>query len=95
MLIYKILSGIAAVALGAAVMLVVPGVSPEVEAGTPPAAVKGDRLDYRPSGQACSERAWPYYEPDCLRKTEASERPLVRVLSFHRLPAKRAADAHK
>jgi hypothetical protein len=38
-----------------------------VEASTPPAAVKGDRLDIRPTGSDCSQRAWPYYEAKCLR----------------------------
>jgi hypothetical protein len=67
MLIYKILSGIVAVAIGAAIMLALPGFSPEVEARTPQAAVKGDRLDIRPLGQACAPQAWPYYEANCLR----------------------------
>jgi hypothetical protein len=67
MLIVRVLSALAAIALGAAVMLAMPGFSPEVEARTPPAAVKGDRLDRHPIGQDCSERAWPYYEPNCLR----------------------------
>lgn len=67
MLIYKALSAIAAVAFGAAVVLALPGFSPEVEAGTPPPAVKGDRLDYRPTGTACTQQAWPYYEAACLR----------------------------
>ena len=29
-------------------------------------AVKGDRLAIRPVGPACSPRAWPYYDRDCL-----------------------------
>jgi hypothetical protein len=29
-----------------------------VEASTPP-AVKGDRLDIRPTGSDCSQRTWP------------------------------------
>jgi len=29
-------------------------------------AVKGDRLDIGARGAACSQRAWPYYDSDCL-----------------------------
>jgi hypothetical protein len=38
-----------------------------VAASTPPAAAKGDRLDIRPTGSDCSQRAWPYYEINCVR----------------------------
>jgi hypothetical protein len=87
MLIYKILSGLAAVAFGAAVMLLIPGISPEVEASTPPTAVKGDRLDYRPTGSACTERAWPYYEASCLRDVNRpnGEARTVRLVSTDRI----------
>ena len=67
MLIFKLLSGIAAAAFGAALVVSLPGFSPEVEARTPPPMVKGDRLDIRPVGPTCSEQAWPYYEANCLR----------------------------
>jgi len=67
MLIFKILSGIAAAAIGAAIMVALPGFSPEVEARTPPPVIKGDRLDIRPVGTACSQQAWPYFEASCLR----------------------------
>ena len=87
MLIYKALSAIAAIALGAAVVLALPGFSPEVEARTPPAVVKGDRLDHRPVGQACTRQAWPYYEANCLRNTnrpDGQARP-VRVILTTRM----------
>ncbi len=67
MLIYKALSAIAAAAMGAAMVLALPGFSPEVEASTPTVAVKGDRLDIRPPVQACTHQAWPYYDANCLR----------------------------
>ena len=82
MLIYKTLSAIAAIAMGAAVVLALPGFSPEVEARTPPPVVKSDRLDVRPIGQACTEQAWPYYEANCLRsanRPDGQARP-VRVI---------------
>ena len=28
---------------------------------------KADRIDFRPVGTACSQNAWPYFEPTCLR----------------------------
>ena len=31
------------------------------------ALAKGDRLDIRPIGAACSEQAWPNFEASCLR----------------------------
>ena len=51
-----------------------PAVISQVETGAPTAppartssvAVKGDRLDIGARGAACSQRAWPYYDSDCL-----------------------------
>ncbi len=89
MLIYKVLSALAAVALGAAVVLALPGFSPEVAAGTGAGspAVKGDRLDYRPLGTACSQLAWPYYEVTCLRdrKNVAGQARTVRLVTTDRI----------
>ena len=68
MFIYKALSAITAAAFGAALVLALPGFSPEVEAGTPPPAVKGDRLDIQSAAPACSQQAWPYYEANCLQR---------------------------
>jgi hypothetical protein len=85
MLIYKTLSAVCAIALGAAVVLALPGFSPQVEARTP--SVKGDRLDYRPTGTACSERAWPYYEVNCLRNRSQPNGQVraVRIISTDRV----------
>lgn len=66
MLIYKTLSAVIAAALGAALVVALPGFSPEVEARTPPPVVKSDRLDIGPAAD-CSQQAWPYYQADCLR----------------------------
>jgi hypothetical protein len=87
MLMFKILSGIAAAALGAAVMVALPGFSPEVEARTPPPVIKGDRLDIRPAIQDCTQQAWPYYEPSCLRdRSRPSAQPrTIRVVSTDRV----------
>ena len=92
MVIYKALSAIAAVALGAGMVLALPGFSPEVEAGTGTRspAVKSDRLDHRPLGAACSRQVWPYYEAQCLRDRGnlAGEARTVRLVTTDRVAAK-------
>jgi hypothetical protein len=87
MLISRTIMAVAAVAFGAAVVLALPGFSPEVEARTPVAAVKGDRLDIRPIGKACTEQAWPYYEATCLRDRShpQGQARTVRMISTDRI----------
>ena len=63
----KALSAIAIAAFVAAALTVLPGFAPQVEASTPPALAKSDRLDVRPVGRDCSEQAWPNFESSCLR----------------------------
>jgi hypothetical protein len=50
--------------------------------------VKGDRLDIRPLGTACSQSAWPYFETNCLRDTNqaAGQARTVRLVTTDRLP---------
>lgn len=67
MLILKAVSAVAAAALGAAIVLALPGFSPEVEARTPAPVVKSDRLDIALAAPTCAEQAWPYYQSNCLR----------------------------
>jgi len=88
MLNYRVLSAIAAAALGAAVVLALPGLSPAVEAGTSAPLSKTDRLDYRPLGSECAEQAWPYYAANCLRdRSQAAGQPrTVRLVTTDRLP---------
>jgi hypothetical protein len=88
MLIYRALSAVAAAALGAAVMMALPGFSPAVEAGTSAPMVKTDRLDYRPLANDCAERAWPYYSANCLRdRSQATgQARTVRLVTTDRLP---------
>ena len=66
----KALSAVSAAALLAAALSILPGMAPSVEARTPVAAAKGDRLDIRPVGIACSQQSWPHFEASCLRKAE-------------------------
>ncbi len=87
MLIYKLLSAFAAMAIGAAVVLALPGFSPVADASTPPKVVKSDRLDVRPIGKDCTQQAWPYYEAGCLRdrKQAMSQARTVRMVTTDRL----------
>lgn len=81
-----IFASLAAALIGATILTFFPGANVPVEAGTPMAAAKGDRLDFRPIGKACSERAWPYFEADCLRGKTMNARPeQVRLVTADRL----------
>lgn len=64
---YRSISAIALAVLIAGGATVLPNFSGEVVASAPIHSGKGDRLDIRPLGVKCSERAWPYFEADCLR----------------------------
>ena len=63
----KALSVVAIAAFIAAALTVLPGFAPAVEASTPVAMSKADRLDIRPVGRDCSQQAWPNFEASCLR----------------------------
>ena len=84
-----VIAAIAAAAILAGVAVVVPGVSDEVAASTPQPLAKGDRLDVRPVGAACSQRGWPHYEANCLRNLASPTRQAktVRVVTVDRLQA--------
>jgi len=77
----KALSAIAVAAVVAAALTVLPGFAPQVEASTPQALAKSDRLDVKPVGRDCSEQAWPNFEVSCLRhavtKTTVKQARLV------------------
>jgi hypothetical protein len=66
-----------------------PGVTPRVEAHT--YAIKGEKLEIRNIGPACSERGWPYFETSCLRNTNSStsQARTVRMIGTDRVPAPR------
>ncbi len=80
----KILAAMIAAALLAGVAVMLPGLSP-VQAHM--MGSKGDRLDLRTYGTACSERSWPYFETSCLRDTASPTRQArtVRIVSIDRL----------
>ena len=83
----KALSAVAVAAFIAAALTVLPGFAPTVEASTPQALAKGDRLDIRPIGRDCSQQAWPNFEASCLRNavTRTMVRE-VRLVSADRTP---------
>jgi hypothetical protein len=66
-----------------------PGVSPQVEAHT--YAIKGERMEIRNFGTACSERGWPYFETKCLHDANSPtlEARTVRMVGTDRAPARR------
>jgi hypothetical protein len=88
MSIYKILSAIAAAALGAAVVTVLPGFSPDVEAGTSAPAVQADPIPASPPASECTQLAWPYAGLGCQREHgqgSGQTRP-IRLITTDRLP---------
>jgi hypothetical protein len=82
----KTASAIAAAALIAAAIAVMPGFATQVDASVPVAMGKGDRLDIRPIGKDCSQKAWPYFENSCLRNAGNRTMPKqqVRLVSAER-----------
>ena len=63
----KAISAVAAAALVAGALTILPGFAPKVEASVPLVLAKGDRLDLHAAGRDCSQRAWPNFEASCLR----------------------------
>lgn len=89
---FKALSALAAMALGAAVVLALPGFSPQVEAGTgiQSPATKSDRFDTRPLGTGCTLQGWPYYATQCLRDRRplAGQARVVRMIAVDNVAPK-------
>jgi len=82
----KALSAVAIAAFIAAAVTLLPGFTPRVEASVPAPLAKADRLDIKPVGRACSEQAWPNFEPSCLRNAAAKVIKIreVRVVTTER-----------
>jgi hypothetical protein len=76
-----------AAALVAAGLIALPSLS-QVQASAPVLGAKGDRVDARPIGTACSAREWPYFETSCLRDASQpfGQARKVRMVSIDRLP---------
>jgi hypothetical protein len=82
----KTMYAVAAAAIAATAFVTFPSLSPQVEAGTPVAGAKSDRLDTRPLGTACSQHAWPYFEAACLRDAGMAmgQARMVRIVATKR-----------
>jgi hypothetical protein len=78
---------VVAAALVAAGIVALPSLS-QVQASAPTLGAKGDRVDARPIGTACSAREWPYFETACLRdaKQPFGQARVVRMVSTDQLP---------
>jgi hypothetical protein len=89
MLILRALSAVAAAALGATVIMAMPGFSPPVAARTTaavePAPLPG-ASEQRTSVNPCSEQAWPYYAASCLHGQSSGPVRTVRLVTTDRLP---------
>ena len=62
------ISAVAAAALIAAAITILPAASQKVVAGAPPVGPEGYR-DTQSFGAVCSEQAWPYIAANCLSDT--------------------------
>jgi hypothetical protein len=94
---FRAVSAVAFAGLMAGTVTVLPSFSEQVAASTtietakgaavPLRDIKGDRLDARPLGSACSEQAWPYFEAGCLRDQRAAQgrAKSVRIISADRI----------
>ena len=80
------ISAIALAALFAGTATILPSLSDKVVASAPIHGGKGDRLDIRPLGGQCSERAWPYFEANCLRdnRTTMGQAKSARIVTADR-----------
>lgn len=74
-----------AAAMIAAAIVALPSLSPQVRARGPVFGAKSDRIDARPLGTACSQRAWRYFEAPCPRDPKEATGS-VRVMPTDRLP---------
>lgn len=82
----RAIAALAFVAAVAGALTVLPGASERVSASAPLNSGKGDRLDIRPAGPACSEQAWPYFEAACTkdRRQPMSQAKSVRIVTPNR-----------
>lgn len=89
----NIVIAIAATALFGSVAYVLAVPDTEVMTSISQPAIKGDQLDIRPLGTACSQHVWPYYDNTCLRDRRRSMgwAREVRVVSADRLSVTKSA----
>jgi len=73
----KLITAISTAALLAGAAVLVPGLTPSVQAHM--YGLKGDRLDAHSYGTACSQQGWPYFETSCLRNMASPTRQTAEV----------------
>jgi hypothetical protein len=78
----KMVSAMLAAAAIAGALVVFPGLSPSVHAGT--VARKGDRLDLTLRMASCRQMAWPYYDQSCRKDAGRPGHP-VRLVTTDRI----------
>jgi hypothetical protein len=83
---WKTLSAVAAAAMIAALINLMPG--SDVNASAPAASAKTDRADLQPD---CAQRSWPYYKTACLRD---DSRNAGRILKVRVVSTDRVAEAN-
>jgi hypothetical protein len=77
----KTLSAVAAAAIVAAGLTLLPAFTPQVEASVPQVLVKGDRLDIH---RGCAQQSWPNFDASCLRTADSTGSvQQVRVVSVN------------
>jgi hypothetical protein len=78
----KALSAVAAAALVAGGLTLLPAFTPQVEASVPQALAKADRLDIH---RDCAEQSWPNFDASCLRSAgdQATVRQVRTVSTDH------------
>jgi hypothetical protein len=81
----KILAAMAGATLLAGAIVLLPGMTVDPAAASL-AYGKSDRLDVGSYGSACSDRGWPYYEPNCIRRVANAGANPVRVVTTDHLP---------
>ena len=83
----KAISAVVVAAFIAAALTLLPGFAPQVEASVPVPLAKGDRLDIKQVGRACSEQAWPNFEASCLRTATGKNTVReARLVTANRMP---------
>jgi hypothetical protein len=78
----KALSAVAAAAIVAAGLTVLPAFTPQVEASVPQALAKGDRLDIH---RGCAQQSWPNFDASCLRTADKEAVQQARVVSVNHI----------
>jgi hypothetical protein len=86
---WKAVSVLAVAAFLAGAATILPGFNPSVEASTPVATAKSDKLET----VECTRTGWPYYQTECLKDQDqnAGRAKTVRLVTTDRLPSERPA----